>query len=231
MKNILLIAGIASLLVACGQTETSAPAAAPAADIAFTDDEDRVLYALGVALGENIADFRLTDEELAFVTAGIRDVVADVPYRVDMELYGVQIQRLANERLSLALEEEKAASANFAAEVAAEPGAETFPSGLVLVPITEGDGANPTADDRVTVHYHGTLRDGSVFDSSVDRGEPATFQLRGVIACWTEGVQKIKVGGKAKLLCPSPIAYGDNGPPGIPGGAALLFEVELLSIE
>jgi FKBP-type peptidyl-prolyl cis-trans isomerase FkpA len=81
------------------------------------------------------------------------------------------------------------------------------------------------------VHYHGTLRDGSVFDSSVQRNEPISFGLSQVIPCWTEGVQKIKVGGKSKLICPSSTAYGDQGQGSIPGGAALAFEVELLAIE
>ena len=81
------------------------------------------------------------------------------------------------------------------------------------------------------VHYHGTLRDGTVFDSSVQRGEPISFPLNGVIPCWTEGVQKMKVGGKAKLVCPSEIAYGDRGQRPIPGGATLMFEVELLQVE
>jgi FKBP-type peptidyl-prolyl cis-trans isomerase FkpA len=101
----------------------------------------------------------------------------------------------------------------------------------VLIPITEGTGENPTEASTVRVHYHGTLRDGTVFDSSVDRGEPISFPLSGVISCWTEGVQKIKVGGKAKLVCPSDTAYGDQGSGSIPGGAALAFEVELLGIE
>jgi FKBP-type peptidyl-prolyl cis-trans isomerase len=97
--------------------------------------------------------------------------------------------------------------------------------------MVEGTGANPAASDTVRVHYHGTLRDGTVFDSSVDRGEPISFPLMGVIPCWTEGVQKIRVGGKAKLGCPAEIAYGESGTGPIPGGATLLFEVELLGIE
>jgi FKBP-type peptidyl-prolyl cis-trans isomerase FkpA len=102
---------------------------------------------------------------------------------------------------------------------------------VIFIPVTAGTGANPTAESTVRVHYHGTLRDGSVFDSSVQRGEPISFPLGGVIPCWTEGVQKLKVGGKAKLVCPSDTAYGDNGQGPIPGGAALMFEVELLGIE
>ena len=130
-----------------------------------------------------------------------------------------------------ALAAEKAAAAEFADQIAAQPGAERSVSGLIFVPITEGTGESPDARDTVTVHYHGTLRDGTVFDSSVERDAPASFPLSGVIPCWTEGVQKIRVGGKARLLCPAEIAYGDEGRPGIPGGAALLFEVELLGIE
>jgi FKBP-type peptidyl-prolyl cis-trans isomerase FkpA len=102
---------------------------------------------------------------------------------------------------------------------------------MVVRTLTPGTGPNPVASDTVKVHYTGTLTDGTVFDSSVKRKEPATFPLNGVIKCWTEGVQKMKVGEKAKLTCPSDLAYGDNGrPPTIPGGATLIFEVELLEI-
>lgn len=108
---------------------------------------------------------------------------------------------------------------------------ETFASGLVLETLKEGDGASPGETDTVVVHYHGTFPDGQVFDSSVDRGLPATFPLNGVIPCWTEGVQKMSVGGKARLTCPPAIAYGPNGaPPTIPPNATLHFEVELLDI-
>ena len=98
--------------------------------------------------------------------------------------------------------------------------------------IREGSGPSPTATSRVKVHYHGTFEDGRVFDSSVDRGQPASFPLNGVIQCWTQGLQQMKVGGKAKLVCPADIAYGPAGrPPKIPANATLLFEVELLGIE
>ena len=108
---------------------------------------------------------------------------------------------------------------------------QTFDSGLILEKLAEGDGVSPAATDTVVVHYHGTFPDGRVFDSSVDRGLPATFPLDRVIACWTEGVQKMKVGGKARLTCPPAIAYGPNGaPPTIPPNATLHFEVELLDI-
>ncbi|MDA8132629.1 MAG: FKBP-type peptidyl-prolyl cis-trans isomerase, partial [Elusimicrobia bacterium] len=119
----------------------------------------------------------------------------------------------------------------FLEKMAKEKGAQKLPSGVIIIPVKEGAGVYPKADDMVKVHYHGTFPDGKVFDSSVERGTPAEFPLSGVIPCWTEGVQKIKVGGKAKLVCPSDTAYGDQGAGGtIPGGATLVFDVELLDI-
>ena len=100
-----------------------------------------------------------------------------------------------------------------------------------LTEIVGGTGDSPTASDTVTVHYHGTFQDGTVFDNSVDRGTPASFPLNRVIPCWTEGVQLMKVGGKNRLVCPSNMAYGDLGRPGIPPGAVLVFGVELPGIE
>jgi len=108
----------------------------------------------------------------------------------------------------------------------------TTPSGLTITHIVEGTGPSPKPTDVVKVHYHGTFPDGTVFDSSVDRGQPATFPLSRVIPCWTEGVGMMKVGGKALLVCPPELAYGPNGaPPRIPPNATLNFEVELLAIQ
>src|SRR5205814_6930684 len=114
------------------------------------------------------------------------------------------------------------------AQTAAAPG--TSPA-VGYKSVREGTGASPTATDAVRVHYRGTLMDGTEFDSSYKRNEPATFPLNRVIPCWTQGVQKMKVGGKSQLVCPASIAYGDAGsPPTIPGGATLIFEIELLGI-
>jgi FKBP-type peptidyl-prolyl cis-trans isomerase FkpA len=117
------------------------------------------------------------------------------------------------------------------AAAAAEPGAVRTPSGLVFRSLRDGTGAQPAATDTVRVNYRGTLPDGREFDSSYKRGQPANFALNRVIACWTEGVQKMKVGGKAKLVCPPSIAYGDRGAGrDVPPGATLIFEVELLDV-
>lgn len=117
------------------------------------------------------------------------------------------------------------------AAAAAEPGAVRTPSGLVFRSLRDGTGAQPVATDTVRVNYRGTLPDGREFDSSYKRGQPASFALNRVIACWTEGVQKMKVGGKAKLVCPPSIAYGDRGAGrDVPPGATLIFEVELLDV-
>jgi FKBP-type peptidyl-prolyl cis-trans isomerase FkpA len=123
------------------------------------------------------------------------------------------------------------APSDVAAKAAKEAGAQVMPSGLVFRSLKDGNGPSPQASDKVRVHYRGTFPDGKEFDSSYARGQPAEFPLDRVIKCWTEGVQKLKVGGKAKLTCPPGIAYGERGAGGvIPPNATLQFEVELLGI-
>ena len=209
----------------------SLSASVVAAQDTLETDEQRTLYALGIALGSNIGQFSLSTDELAVVQTGIRDAVLGNEPQVDMQVFGPRIQALADSRAAAGAAEEREASAAFLAQMAQEPGAQQSASGVITIPITVGTGASPTATDTVRVHYHGTLRDGTVFDSSVDRGEPISFALNGVIPCWTEAVQTMAVGGKSTLVCPSDTAYGDGGQGPIPGGATLVFEVELLAIE
>lgn len=124
-----------------------------------------------------------------------------------------------------------AANKAYLEKAAAMPGAIRTPSGLVYRESRAGTGTSPSATDTVKVHYRGTLVNGTEFDSSYKRNEPIKFPLNHVIPCWTEGLQKMKVGGKSELVCPSSIGYGDRGsPPEIPGGATLIFEIELLGI-
>ena len=193
-------------------------------------EEQKVLNALGQALAQNVVGAGLTAEELAFVQRGLSDVVLGQDVFVELSEYGPKIQEFMEQRAAGAAEGELVIATAFMEEQAGVEGAERTDSGIVIQEITAGAGGSPTAADTVQVHYHGTLRDGTVFDSSVDRGEPATFPLSGVIPCWTEGLQHISVGGKSRLVCPPDLAYGPQGPPGIPGNAALVFEVELLDI-
>jgi FKBP-type peptidyl-prolyl cis-trans isomerase FkpA len=202
---------------------------AAAAELA--NDEQKILYALGVAISQNLATFGLSESELEIVKSGISDGVLKRPIKVEMQTYGPQIQQLAQARAGAVAEKEKAAGAAFVSKAAAEPGAKKTASGAIVKTLKEGTGPMPTAADKVKVHYQGTLIDGTVFDSSIKRGEPATFPLANVIKCWTEGLQQVKVGGKARLVCPADIAYGDRGsPPTIKPGATLVFEVELLEV-
>jgi FKBP-type peptidyl-prolyl cis-trans isomerase FkpA/FKBP-type peptidyl-prolyl cis-trans isomerase FklB len=194
-------------------------------------EEQKTLYALGVAVSKSLALFNLSKADLEMVQAGVADGVFNKPLKVNLQEYGPKIASLQQSRQGAAAEKSKQAGKAFAAKAAAEKGSTKTDSGLIYIPTKEGSGAVPAATDSVKVHYQGTLIDGNVFDSSVQRGEPATFALNQVIPCWTEGLQRMKVGGKARLVCPSDIAYGDSGrPPVIPAGATLVFEVELLEI-
>lgn len=194
-------------------------------------EEQKALYAIGLAISRNLATFNLTEAELDMVKAGLSDGVLSRAPKVDLQEYGPKIQELQRTRLAAVAEREKKASKGFIDKAAAEKGAVKAKSGMVYVPVKAGSGASPKATDTVKVHYHGTLSNGTVFDSSVQRNQPATFGLNQVIPCWTEGLQMMKVGGKAKLVCPSDVAYGDRGrPPTIPPGATLVFDVELLEI-
>ncbi|HVY82842.1 MAG TPA: FKBP-type peptidyl-prolyl cis-trans isomerase [Steroidobacteraceae bacterium] len=194
-------------------------------------DQDKTLYALGQAISKSLDAFQLTPQELEIVKSGIEDGVAGKPSAVDMTQYADKIQELHRTRLAALTQKEKTSGAAYVTKAAAEKGATKTASGIVIKTLTPGTGASPTATDEVKVNYEGKLIDGTVFDSSIERGEPATFPLNGVIPCWTEAVQTMKVGGKSRIVCPSDLAYGDRGsPPQIRPGATLIFEVQLLDI-
>lgn len=195
-------------------------------------EDDKALYAIGYSLAEQrLGPYALSAAELEMVKAGLADAVLGRPRKADPRAYMERIQQLRTARAPMAAAAEKKAGDAFLAKAAAAPGAKKTESGIVITTVTPGTGPSPKATDKVKVHYHGTLTDGSVFDSSVQRGQPATFPLNGVIKCWTEGVQQIKVGGKSRLVCPSELAYGERGaPPRIKPGATLIFDVELLEI-
>jgi FKBP-type peptidyl-prolyl cis-trans isomerase FkpA len=216
---------------ASSAAKTSTAVKKPAAPAPMTD-EQKTIYALGLIIYERggLGSFGLSPAELDLVKKGISDAAADKP-AVDLQTYGPKIGPLQQARSSRAAEKEKTASTVYLAKAAAAPGAVKTTSGMIYKELTPGSGDSPKPTDTVKVHYRGTRLDGTEFDSSYKLNEPAEFPLDHVIPCWTEGLQKMKVGGKAQLVCPSSIAYGDAGkPPTIPPGATLVFEVELLGI-
>lgn len=216
--------------LACNAGVAAPPAdSATAAKVPVTEDE-KTIYALGLMLSKNLMAFDLTPEEVALVQQALADSMTGKTPAVKIDQYETKVRELAQSRGAKRAEKEKAAGKAYLDTAAAKPGATKTASGLVYQETLAGTGASPVATDTVKVHYRGTLLDGSEFDSSIARGEPVEFGLGRVIPCWTEGLQKMKVGGKATLVCPSDLAYGDRGRPSIPPGATLVFEIELLDI-
>lgn len=220
-RNALIIVASCLVLASCAEAAQQAPK---------TEDE-KALYNLGVMLSRSIQSFNFSSKELEMVKAGLADGAQDKASADELEKYVPKLQELQKQRMAEATVKEKAAGSAFLAKAAAEKDATKTASGLVIKTIKEGTGASPKAEDQVKVNYEGRFVDGKVFDSSIKRNEPATFPLNGVIPCWTEAVQLLKVGGKAQVVCPPELAYGEEGrPPQMRGGATLVFDIELLDI-
>jgi FKBP-type peptidyl-prolyl cis-trans isomerase len=228
------IALVAAALVAlpnasASDTPQAAPAA-PAAAGAMSEDQ-KVIYALGLAMGQRLGDFALSPQELEFLQKGVADSVLGRPPQLDLQVYGPKIMELAQARQQVVIEKARKEGAAYLEQAAQLPGAKKTASGLVYIDEKAGTGASPKPTDKIRIHYHGTTTDGTVFDSSVDRGTPVEYPLDDMIPCWVEAVPLMKVGGKAKLICPPNLAYGDRGaPPIIKPGATLVFQLELLDI-
>jgi len=225
------LSAIAAILCAFTFSACNADAAKTAKAAEPTTEDQKTLYALGIFMSQQVDVFALTPEELVMVQKGLADGVAHNKPAVDVETYKPKLQTLAQGRIEAASKKSAEAGTAYVEKAAKEAGATKTGSGMVITHTKEGAGAQPKATDQVKVHYEGRLIDGKVFDSSIARGEPATFPLNGVIPCWTEGVQTMKVGGKAQFVCPANLAYGPNGsPPTIPPQSTLVFDVELLDI-
>ncbi len=193
--------------------------------------DQNTLYALGVLASKNLTDLSLTPAQVAMMERGMADGINGKKAPIDVATYEPKVQEFAKGRVMAAAEARKTKESGEAAAYEKKPGAQKTASGLIYVPVRAGTGASPAATDKVKVNYEGTLMNGTVFDSSYKRGQPIEFGLNQVIPCWTEGVQKLKVGGEATLVCPPSIAYGERGsPPTIPPNSTLVFRVELLGI-
>lgn len=223
MNNRSLIAILAMHLIFAG-------GGAYAEDGDLKSDEERMFYFLGTNYGNSLRQLQLSDDEINLVIRGMRDAVTGDVIEMDAASIAPKLQAFGAERMKAVADEEKAAAQDYLEKMAAEEGAITTESGIVIRELVAGTGNTPSANSVVKAHYHGTLRNGVVFDSSVDRGEPFQASLAQVIPCWREAMTLMKEGGKAMVTCPPDQAYGDRGAGQIPGGAALTFEVQLISI-
>ncbi len=206
--------------------------------VTLEGEDQKTLYAMGNAISSgryvptSFADLNLSAGEIAALVSGLKDGIAKTDPKIDVKEQTKKISAFLQSKSKAIAEQIKKAALPYLAKMKGEPGATVTKSGIIIRDIKPGTGKNPVAEDKVKVHYHGTLVDGTVFDSSVQRKQPATIPLNSVIPCWREAVQKIKVGGKSKVTCPSETAYGDRGaPPNIKPGSVLTFEIELLEIE
>ena len=194
-------------------------------------DEDKYCYALGCNVGRQIGDLDcLSPEELDVVLLAVKDVLTKQEARVNLMELMPKAAEYFKAKHDAHLEKIEAASKEALVAAAAEEGATTTASGLVIKRIVEGEGEEPTASDTVTCHDVGKLADGSTFDSSLARGEPVGFSLAGVIQGWQEAIPMMRPGGKAKLTIPAELAYGEEGKNIIPPRATLIFEIELLGV-
>ncbi len=229
--NMVKTFGFCALLSVAGLANTSL-----AQDIDLQDEDNRIAYSIGVNIGQNLVQQQLlTDVDLEAFVLGLRDLVSGEPRLTNEEIIAsIQTfqQRMA-ERQNAQMEEARQSGEEFLAANAENDGVVVLDSGLQYRVLESGDNGaeSPAASDSVLAHYHGTLIDGSVFDSSVERGEPAQFALNQVIAGWTEALQLMKVGDKWRIFIPYSLAYGEQGIPGaIPPFSTLIFDVELLEI-
>jgi len=236
MKNIAysisFLALAAFLFVSCGNSNK--------ADLKTKNDS--VAYVIGANIGQNLQQ-NIAADSLEFNTnaliQGFRTALNGVDSLVFskedkqniMMQFQKDMQQKQMEKMTKAAEPNKQAGLQYLEENKKQPGVTQTQSGLQYKVIKEGNGKTPTANDQVTVNYEGKLLDGTVFDSSFERGKPATFPVTGVIPGWTEGLQLMKEGGSYELYIPSDLAYGDQGTQGIPGGSTLIFKVDLIKVE
>ncbi|WP_304639737.1 FKBP-type peptidyl-prolyl cis-trans isomerase [Pseudomonas sp.] len=231
MKRKLLAAGIAAgilSLVGCGETET---------EVQITTPIQQASYGIGLNMGESLRQDGLDDIDPQALALGMQDALAGQESRVsedELRAAFMELQARAESRASGLLEETRVANQEYLAENAQAEGVTTTDSGLQYEVLQAGDEGNPqpSADDVVSVHYEGRLLDGTVFDSSISRGEPVDLPVSGVIPGWVEALQLMRVGDKWRVTIPSELAYGERSPsPVIPPNSILVFEMELLGIQ
>lgn len=197
----------------------------------FTSPKQKLSYALGLSIASNIIGAGIKEVESEQVVVALNDALNGSDLKMSAEEANATIQQYLQELQSKAGQVNKEAGEAFLKENATKEGVSVMDCGIQYIVLQEGEGAKPTLESQVKCHYHGTLIDGSVFDSSVERNDPATFPLNGVIQGWQIALQEMQVGEKRRLFIPSDLAYGERGAGGaIQPNATLIFEVELLEI-
>ena len=229
----LLLAALALSFSGCGK-QPAKTQTAPDSAAGIQSVDQKVSYGIGYNMGRNLGREKNLQVDKAALLAGIEDGLAGAKTRLpesELQAAFTAVQQKAAAAMTAEGEKQLAAGNVYLATNKARPGVKTTASGLQYEVLKNGVGAKPKATDKVKVHYHGTLTDGTVFDSSVQRGQPIEFAVNGVIPGWAEALQLMPVGSKWKLFIPPALGYGPRGREGIPPNAVLVFEVELLGIK
>jgi FKBP-type peptidyl-prolyl cis-trans isomerase FkpA len=227
----LVRAGVILFTILEAGCQKPAPPPSPSPTGPQTDDE-KVAYALGAVLGKNLTSFSLSPALVEQMKKGAGDAALGNTLAVDPEAFSPKIRAFVSARQAATAAKQAATNATYLEKAEKEQGAVKTPSGLISKTLRVGTGASPKSGDVVSVSYTGSFTDGSVFDASAKHGAPLQFPLsaKGMIPCFSEGVQRMKVAEQVRLVCPPELAYGPQGTQNIPGGSILIFEIELLAI-
>jgi FKBP-type peptidyl-prolyl cis-trans isomerase FkpA/FKBP-type peptidyl-prolyl cis-trans isomerase FklB len=209
----------------------SAAEPAPAKAPALATDREKILYVMGALLGRPVSSLDLSEADVALVAAGLADSASRRPLRASAEEWGLRVSEFSQKRVSEIAAAEKKKATPFFGREEARPGTRRQPEGFLYREVAAGTGPSPSPTGKVFISYTGTIVDGTVFETTSTVGRPVTFDLERVIPCWQKALPLMKAGGKARIVCPSELAWGDFGhPPHVKPGAPVVFDLELVQV-